>query len=154
MTLPINFILEDGLDENSFLPSEDLLIAAAKIALQKKNNSSEISIKIVNSETIKKLNHTYRKKDKVTNVLAFPMINDNEDDEFNDYLGDIAICQQVVNNEAKTAEISYDQHWSHMIIHATLHLQGYDHQNDSEANTMEQKEIELMQQLGYPSPYK
>jgi probable rRNA maturation factor len=152
--LPINIILEDGLDENSFLPSEDLLITAAKIALQEKNNSSEISIKIVNSDTIKKLNHTYRKKDKTTNVLAFPMINDNEDNEFNNYLGDIAICQQVVNHEAETAEISYNQHWSHILIHATLHLQGYDHQNDSEADIMEQKEIELMLKLGYPSPYK
>ena len=68
-------------------------------------------------------------------------------------LGDVVICAKVVESEAKHQSKTCEQHWAHMIVHGTLHLLGYDHINDSEAEQMEQLEITILSGLGIPNPY-
>jgi probable rRNA maturation factor len=68
-------------------------------------------------------------------------------------LGDIVICRPVVEREAAGPGAGLDAHWAHLVVHGTLHLLGYDHENDREANVMERREVEVLSRLGYPDPY-
>jgi probable rRNA maturation factor len=114
---------------------------------------AEVCIRLVDIDEMRILNRDYRSKDKPTNVLSFcaelpPGIELDETP-----LGDIVVCAPVVAEEAREQHKSEDAHWAHMLIHGMLHLQGFDHIDDDEAATMEGKEIELLAELGYPSPY-
>lgn len=116
-----------------------------------KLDNVELTIRIVDIEEMSELNETYRKKHGPTNVLSFPA-------EINAIfgmalLGDIVICAQVVEQEAAEANIDLLAHWAHMVVHGTLHLLGYDHVIDTEANVMEALEIKILTKLGYPIPY-
>lgn len=109
------------------------------------------SIYITTSEEIQQLNKQYRDKDKATNVLSFPMQSPGEVDVL--LLGDIALCAPVINHEASLQSKTERAHWAHMVVHGMLHLQGYDHIKDDEAEKMEQLEIEILGQLGFTNPY-
>ena len=111
----------------------------------------QVSIEIVDKEISQDLNSNYRQKDKPTNVLSFPL----ELPEFvkEDLIGDLAICAQVVEEEAKQQNKPVLNHWAHLTIHGTLHLLGYDHIQDDEAVEMESLEIKLLSQLTIPDPY-
>src|SRR5690606_12322097 len=98
------------------------------------------------------LNLLYRGKDKPTNVLSFPCELPAGVDL--PVLGDLVICQPVVNLEAAEQNKASEAHWAHMVIHGTLHLLGYDHEDDEEARVMESLETQLLTQLGYPRPYE
>jgi probable rRNA maturation factor len=112
----------------------------------------EVSLRIVGEEESRSLNHSYRGKNKSTNVLSFPM---DLPAEFGlPLLGDLVICAPVVEREAVEQNKSSEAHWAHMVIHGMLHLQGYDHESNAEAEEMEDLEIRLMQQLNYPDPYQ
>lgn len=97
------------------------------------------------------LNNTYRGKDKPTNVLSFPFEAPPEVEL--PLLGDLIICRQVVEREAAEQEKTVEEHWAHMVVHGSLHLLGYDHIEDSEAEEMEALETEIMQSMGYADPY-
>lgn len=112
---------------------------------------TEITIRIVDETESHDLNLTYRGKDKPTNVLSFPF-EVPEGIEL-PLLGDLIICRQVVENEAKEQQKPLDVHWAHLAIHGTLHLLGYDHLTDEEAEEMEGLETEIMQSLGFEDPY-
>lgn len=112
---------------------------------------TEITIRLVDEAESHELNLTYRGKDKPTNVLSFPF-EMPEGIEL-PLLGDLVICRQVVEQEAKEQGISLESHYAHLAVHGTLHLLGYDHIIDSEAEEMERLESEIMQQLGYADPY-
>jgi len=99
----------------------------------------------------RELNHTYRGKDKPTNVLSFPF--EAPPGIELPLLGDLIICRQVVEQEAQEQEKTLEAHWAHMVIHGSLHLLGYDHIEDDEAEEMESLETEIMLALGYPDPY-
>ncbi|MCL4146308.1 UNVERIFIED_CONTAM: hypothetical protein GTU68_010058 [Idotea baltica] len=73
--------------------------------------------------------------------------------EFPHLLGDLIICSQVVNRESQEQGKSFDAHWAHMLLHGCLHLLGYDHIEDKEAEEMEAIEIEILQKMGFPNPY-
>lgn len=118
---------------------------------EKLNVDGEICIKIVDEIESQDLNHTYRNKDKPTNVLSFSA--DLPDFVESDYLGDLAICASVVEQEAMEQNKILTHHWAHMSIHGMLHLLGYDHIEDEEAEEMEALETEILSGLGIADPY-
>lgn len=111
----------------------------------------ELTIRIVDEDEGRLLNSTYRNKNYATNVLSFPF-ECPEGIEL-PLLGDLVICAQVVEREAKEQNKSLLAHWAHLVVHGCLHLQGYDHIEDAEAEVMEALETQIMQQLGYADPY-
>ncbi|WP_150539739.1 rRNA maturation RNase YbeY [Actinobacillus vicugnae] len=112
---------------------------------------TELTIRIVDEAESHNLNLTYRGKDKPTNVLSFPFEVPEEIEL--PLLGDLIICRQVVEKEAQEQQISTISHWAHLAIHGTLHLLGYDHIEDAEAEEMEGLETEIMKSLGFEDPY-
>jgi len=123
-----------------------------ELALQQRKADSEMTIRLVDEAEARELNHTYRHKDYATNVLSFPA---DAPDELLDIplLGDLVICVAVVEREAAEQGKSLEAHWAHLVIHGCLHLLGYDHIEDEEAEEMESLERELLAQLGHPDPY-
>lgn len=115
----------------------------------------EISIQVVNEQTISELNETYRHKSGPTNVLSFPFEAPPglPEEEAKTLLGDIVICAQIVKNEALQQHKDLQSHWAHMVVHGVLHLLGYDHLNDEDAEHMENLEVQLLQTLAFPNPY-
>ncbi len=127
-----------------------------------KQTDKELTVRIVESDEIQQLNQQYRGKDKPTNVLSFPFEapsfalpdQDAPQDQMQDFLGDIVICAQVVAEEAQQQQKKLNHHWAHMLIHGTLHLFGYDHIEEQEAQEMESLEVSLLQQLAIDDPYQ
>lgn len=112
---------------------------------------SEVTIRLVDEAESHELNMTYRGKDKPTNVLSFPF--EAPPGIELPLLGDLIICRQVVELEAVEQQKALLAHWAHMVVHGSLHLLGYDHIEDDEAEEMESLETEIMLALGYPDPY-
>lgn len=108
---------------------------------------SQVTLRIVDEDEGRALNRDFRGKDYATNVLTFVY----DDSEF--LSGDIVICAPVVAREAAEQGKTLLAHYAHMTLHAVLHLQGYDHENDVDAGRMEELETALMVKLGYPAPY-
>jgi probable rRNA maturation factor len=109
------------------------------------------SVQIVSKDEMRELNHTWRGKDRPTNVLSFPMQSPDEVDL--KILGDIALCADVINTEARQQHKPAQAHWAHMVVHGMLHLQGYDHMDEHQADEMEALEIRILDQLGFDNPY-
>ena len=114
-------------------------------------DTAELTIRIVDEEESAELNEQYRHKEGPTNVLSFPADVDPEFDF--PLLGDIVICAPVVEEQATDCDKELLAHWAHMVVHGTLHLLGYDHENHVEAEEMEDIETEILTKLGYPPPY-
>mgnify|MGYP003385144770 FL=1 len=112
----------------------------------------ELTVRLVNIEESRELNHQYRGKDKATNVLSFPF--DVPEGIELDLLGDLVICVDVVEQEAKEQQKNVNAHWAHMTVHGCLHLLGFDHIEDDEADEMEALETKIITGLGYPAPYE
>lgn len=139
--------------EVSALPKdEDLLNWVAETLMTENNSDTELTIRFVSEEEITDLNETYRNKNGSTNVLSFPF--EAPDEVELNLLGDLVICSDVVKKEAIQQQKEEIAHWAHMVIHGTLHLLGYDHQTDEQADVMESKEIKILSQLGYSDPYQ
>jgi probable rRNA maturation factor len=113
---------------------------------------AEVTIRIVDEAESNELNLTYRGKDKPTNVLSFPF--ECPPGVELPLLGDLIICRQVVEQEAREQNKPLMAHWAHMVVHGSLHLLGYDHIDDADAEEMEALEIEFMQTLGFANPYQ
>jgi len=136
-------------------PSIDEFQSWANMALINEKEV-QVSLRVVGEEESQSLNKEYRNKDKSTNVLSFPMeIPQALVDEIDMpvILGDLIICAPVVEQEARQQNKTSKAHWAHMVIHGMLHLQGYDHISDEQAEEMESLEIKLLQQLGIENPY-
>ncbi|MCW8331805.1 rRNA maturation RNase YbeY [Photobacterium sp. SDRW27] len=112
---------------------------------------AEVTVRLVDEEESHALNHEYRGKDKPTNVLSFPF--EAPPGVELDLLGDLIICRQVVEKEAKEQNKPLNAHWAHMVVHGSLHLLGYDHIDDNEAEEMESLETEIMVNMGFADPY-
>jgi len=112
---------------------------------------SELLIRFVDKNEIQQLNKTYRHQDKTTNVLSFPSDLPIEIDE--EILGDVVICNEIVVEEAKMQQKTFNNHLIHMAIHGTLHLLGYDHVDESEAQKMESLEVKILEKLQIDNPY-
>ena len=140
------------------IPTEEQINCWVAAAIGETDKQFELSIRIVDEDEITQLNKEYRNKDKPTNVLSFPFAFEEEiGGEFGldiPLLGDIIICVQVVEREAKEQNKQEIAHWAHMVIHGVLHLLGYDHIDDEEAEEMEALEIKIITSLGFPNPYE
>ena len=113
---------------------------------------AEGTIRLVDEAESNELNLTYRGKDKPTNVLSFPF--ECPPGVELPLLGDLVICRQVVEREANEQGKPLMAHWAHMVVHGSLHLLGYDHIEDGEAEEMEALEVEFMAALGFENPYQ
>lgn len=133
------------------LPTEEQIIQWATAAVQPEGDEVEMTVRIVDEAESHELNLTYRGKDRPTNVLSFPF--ECPDEVALPLLGDLVICRQVVEREAVEQEKPLMAHWAHMVVHGSLHLLGYDHIEDDEAEEMESLEIQIMQGLGFDDPY-
>ncbi len=133
------------------LPAEADFQRWLEAVLPQFQDVAEVTVRLVDEAESHELNLTYRGKDKPTNVLSFPFEAPPEIEL--PLLGDLIICRQVVEQEAIEQEKALLAHWAHMIVHGRLHLLGYDHIVDDEAEEMESIETEIMQSLGYPDPY-
>lgn len=133
------------------LPTEEQIVQWATGAVQPEGNEVEMTVRIVDEAESHELNLTYRGKDRPTNVLSFPF--ECPDEVELPLLGDLVICRQVVEREASEQEKPLMAHWAHMVVHGGLHLLGYDHIEDDEAEEMESLETQIMQGLGFDDPY-
>ena len=115
-------------------------------------DASEISLRIVSADEMIALNSEYRGKNKITNVLSFPL--DVRSENNRQLLGDIAICTDLVKTEAKEQEKPVEAHFAHLLVHGILHLSGYDHTDDKEAEVMENLERKILADIGFSDPYE
>ena len=118
-----------------------------KKALQQ---DARMTVRFVGNAESKKLNGTYRHKDYATNILTFPYDIDPDTNALN---ADLVICLPVLKKEALTQKKSIEQHLIHLIIHGTLHAQGFDHEDEVEAEAMEELEIKILKSLKQANPY-
>jgi probable rRNA maturation factor len=108
---------------------------------------AELTVRIVDADEGRALNRDYRGRDYATNVLTFdysraPVV-----------AADLVLCAPVVRDEAKAQRLPLDAHYAHLLVHGTLHAQGYDHEDDADARVMEARESALLQALGFADPY-
>lgn len=142
--------------ESSPLPSEEQLTLWAQAALSQFKEEAELSIRLVDDEESQQLNHEYRGKDKPTNVLSFPFEVPEELQGIEDIgalIGDLVICVPVVSKEAQEQNKTFEHHFAHMVVHGCLHLLGYDHIKDEEADIMEDLERQILAKLNIADPY-
>ena len=118
-----------------------------KWAKQALRTDAEIALRVVDETEGRQLNHDYRGKDYATNVLTFPLAEEPL------LMGDIVLCAPVVAREAEAQQKPLLAHYAHLTVHGVLHLQGYDHETDAEAEVMETLETEIITRMGYADPY-
>lgn len=111
----------------------------------------EVSILLTNDAQIRELNRTYRGKDKPTNVLSFP--SEDKTESGARFYGDIALAYETLNREAAEEGKRLDAHLSHLVVHGVLHLLGFDHDNERDAEAMEARETKIVTRLGFADPY-
>lgn len=136
------------------LPTPEDFQRWATAAIKTANKrEGDVAIRIVTIAEIQQLNRDYRHKDKPTNVLSFPFDMPEGIEGIDPILGDIAICADIVAQEAAAQQKKPQDHWAHMVVHGCLHLLGYDHIKDDEAEEMEALEIAILTQFGITTPY-
>jgi len=156
----LEIAVEADAEWDSSRPWDELARKAAMAAIaENAARPIEISVRLAGDDDVRALNAEWRGKDKPTNVLSFPMIEASElqmsklaGPEL--LLGDIILAHGVCRVEAADKGVSIDQHASHLIVHGTLHLLGYDHLDDSDATDMEAREVRALQTLGIANPYE
>lgn len=141
----------------TWAPTRNDLAVWAGTALGRRALGREIGVSVVGPSESRRLNARYRGRDKPTNVLSFPVaalpasaLADGEPRP----LGDLVICPQVLRTEAREQKKSLRAHWAHLVVHGSLHLIGYDHERDADANRMERREISVLRRLGFANPYR
>ncbi|CAH6932798.1 endoribonuclease YbeY [Vibrio chagasii] len=149
--MSIELDLQLAVENEQGLPTEQDIQLWLDKTIPQFQESAELTIRIVDTEESHQLNHEYRGKDKPTNVLSFPF--EAPPGIELDLLGDLIICRQVVEKEAEEQNKPLLAHWAHMVVHGSLHLLGYDHIEDDEAEEMESLETEIMQAMGFEDPY-
>ncbi|MFL2716446.1 MAG: rRNA maturation RNase YbeY [Gammaproteobacteria bacterium] len=141
--------------DDSGLLQEDVVarmcLITKSILIDEGQEDSMVNLKITDTDEITHLNHTYRAKNKSTNVLSF--INDDVSKDITNNLGDIAICYEYVEKEAKDEGKNLNDHLIHMLVHGLYHILGYDHENNEGASVMEAKEINKLKELNIKNPY-
>jgi probable rRNA maturation factor len=147
----MNLVLHIDSNSSEPAPEEEDIRSWILAALADRQQDTEISIRLVDIQEMSELNQTYRGTTGPTNVLSFPADLPLELEL--PLLGDIVVCAPIVQREAIEQDKLPQAHWAHMMIHGTLHLLGYDHLEDDEADIMEALETEILTSLHYPCPY-
>lgn len=145
VTVDIQRIMSAGPTDEQFQNWLEVILAAEQ------KDDIELTVRIVDESESADLNQEYRNKAGSTNVLSFPFECPQEV-ELN-LLGDLVICATVVEREAKQQHKTSQAHWAHMLVHGVLHLLGYDHIEDQDAEKMESREVTIMDMLGFANPY-
>ncbi|HTO61655.1 MAG TPA: rRNA maturation RNase YbeY [Bradyrhizobium sp.] len=167
--------MSDSFIPNSYLPATEVLVTAdcwreqpdaeavilravatAAATVDAETGAAELAVMLTDDAGIRTLNNNWRGIDKPTNVLSFPALQPTAppgDDDPPRMLGDIAIAYETLRREADAEAKPFDHHLSHLVVHGFLHLIGYDHETDAEAEAMEALEREVLAQLGIPDPY-
>ena len=119
----------------------------------------ELSVRLASDEEVRALNAAWRDRDDATNVLSFPLAETADFEATNVagpelLLGDIVLARGVCETEAADKGISVEEHATHLVVHGTLHLLGYDHEDDAEAADMEAREVRALSRLGIANPYE
>ncbi|WP_244636734.1 rRNA maturation RNase YbeY [Limoniibacter endophyticus] len=125
----------------------------AEINLTSEAQPSELSLVFTDDTSIHALNRDWRNKDKPTNVLSFPAFDIAPGDTLPPLLGDIIIAYETVTREAALEEKPFEHHLTHLMVHGFLHLLGYDHETEQEAEEMEAIEVKILSRLSIPDPY-
>ena len=140
----------------TWAPARRELTVWASTALGRQAAGREIGVSVVGPAESRRLNAQFRGKDKPTNVLSFPVPELPVPGASAEPrpLGDLVICPQVLRTEAREQKKSLRAHWAHLVVHGSLHLIGYDHIHDADADRMERREIAVLRRLGFANPYR
>ncbi|MFC1665239.1 rRNA maturation RNase YbeY [Pseudomonadota bacterium] len=134
--------------KSEYLPTVENLSLWATTALSSVSQDKlELTVRLVDEYEMQVLNRTYRHQDKPTNVLSFPFDDPPGVSSF--LLGDVLICAPVVEREAKEFGLTLNERWAHLVVHGVLHLCGYDHMQEIEADEMMQQELRVLKILGF-----
>ena len=138
----ISLSIQDNVNKKKYLKKKDVLRWLNYFI----KTDSNITIRIAQLNEARQLNFTYRKINKATNVLSFLIAS-------KPLVGDIILCHDIIKTEAQEQKKKLRDHYAHLIIHGCLHLLGYDHELDADANKMEKKEINILKAIGITNPY-
>jgi len=155
LTVDLQLALDDGEPPSRGLPDTKQIEQWVEAALKAANyraEEAELTVRIVSEPESAELNQAYRHKSGPTNVLSFPFEPIPELPM--PLLGDLVVCAPVVTHEAEEQGKPLEAHWAHMLVHGSLHLLGYDHIEEAEAEAMETLEIAILSALGYDNPYE
>ena len=148
----LDLTLEDRLETEQALPEGKLWRRWCQAALQRQHQHAQVSLLVVDEAEGRQLNHDYRGKDYATNVLSFAL-NEGDTVAGMPLFGDLVFCAPVVAREAAEQGKTLEAHYAHLAVHGMLHLQGFDHEQDDEAEVMEALETVILAKLGYDDPY-
>lgn len=150
-------VVREGGNWDPFEPVDAAILAAGTAVARTSElevGTAEASVALSSDAHVRALNATYRGKDKPTNVLSFPAVASLPSDAGAPrYLGDIILAAETVEHEAVELGIPPLHHLQHLVVHGILHLLGYDHEGDAEADEMEALEIRILAHMGIPNPY-
>ena len=155
MHLHIDITIKDERWKNLSGTVQNIFELTLQIAAFKGKNI-EISLVLANDNFVRELNKNYRGKNKPTNILSFPQIDKNYTalTEEPQNLGDIVLALETIEKESCEQEKNFNDHLTHLLVHGTLHLIGYDHIKDKEAKEMESLEIRILEKLNIKNPYR
>lgn len=148
----LDLTLEDRLETEQALPEGKQWRRWCQAALQRQHQHAQVSLLVVDEAEGRQLNHDYRGKDYATNVLSFAL-NEGDTVAGMPLFGDLVFCAPVVAREAAEQGKTLEAHYAHLTVHGMLHLQGFDHEQDDEAEIMEALETVILAKLGYDDPY-
>ncbi len=159
MTTPLTVDITVGAEAwQELLPDAEAIARGAAEAawrsLALADAAAEVSILLADDETVRALNKRHRGLDRPTNVLSFPIAEAAPAGGLPTMLGDVVLASGVVAREAAAQDKPVAAHLSHLVVHGVLHLLGYDHETDPEAETMEALEVQTLAGLGLPDPYR
>lgn len=140
-------------NEEVLRPLIDRILKATLEQLGFDTIDSELSLVFTDDADIRSINEKWRHIDKPTNVLSFPALALVPGQQPGPVLGDIVIAHETVQREAEEGQKEFEDHLSHLLVHGLLHLSGYDHQNDDEAEQMEELERKILKSIGISDPY-
>jgi probable rRNA maturation factor len=154
--LTLDIVDDDG-DWSAFQDIEDLAHRAGQAVANHKpfrrERTATVCIALSSDLNVQKLNTTFRGKDKPTNVLSFPAPPMPMDMPFPRQLGDVVLAIETILSEAHEQDIKPTHHLQHLVVHGLLHLLGFDHETDSDAEAMEALETEILATIGIPNPH-
>ncbi|MEM1244175.1 MAG: rRNA maturation RNase YbeY [Pseudomonadota bacterium] len=138
-----------NITQDNNVPTTEMLQRWVRQTLPDTLTQVDLTIRIVAEKEARALNRQYRQKDYATNVLSFAYEHDTKE-----LSGDIVLCASVISAQAEQQNINPEHHWAHLVVHGLLHLLGHDHDTENQADIMQQMEIDILQQLNYPNPYR